>query len=136
MICQGIAAMDATRISDGMKVMIKKTSPLTSETAVLRFLSSSPLKDDPSNHCVPVLDIFPDANDLSIVFVVMPLLREFYNPPFRTVLETIEFVRQTLKVGKLLLASCIFIDIQYRELATCIAPGLLICSFLSLVSSK
>lgn len=78
--------------------MIKRTSPLTSETTALRFLNSPSLKDDPSNLCVPLLDTFPDS-DTNTVFVVMPLLREFYEPPFGTVEEAVEFVKQTLKVG-------------------------------------
>jgi len=91
-----LAAIDAVRVSDGMRVMIKKTSPLTSETAVLRFVNSPTLTDDPSNHCVPVLDIFPDSSDSTTVFVVMPFLREFHDPPFGTVFEGVEFMRQTL----------------------------------------
>ncbi|KLO17291.1 hypothetical protein SCHPADRAFT_821640 [Schizopora paradoxa] len=91
-----VTAVDATRISDGTRVMIKRTSPLTSETAALRFLNSTSLKDDPSNHCVPLLDAFPD-NETNMTFVVTPLLREFYEPPFCTVKEAVEFLKQTLK---------------------------------------
>ena len=65
---QTVAAVDATRISDGTKVVIKRTSPLTSETVALRFLNSASLKDDPLNHCVPLLDTFPD-NDSNMTYI-------------------------------------------------------------------
>lgn len=131
-ISQSLEAMDATRISDGMKVMIKRTSPLTSETAVLRFLNSPSLKADPSNHCVPIFDVFPDTSDSNIVFVVMPLLREFYEPPFGTVMEAIEFMKQTLMVSinpsfhhSLLTISYVYL---FRELTSCTSLESLICS--------
>jgi hypothetical protein len=51
--------------------------------------------NDPHNHAVPVLDYFTKDDD---GFLVMPLLRKFDDPPFGTVEEVVDFVRQMLQV--------------------------------------
>jgi len=76
-----VTAMDAIRVLDGKRVMIKKTRPQTTKATV-----------------VHILEIFPDTSTVesNVVFIVMPLLREFYDPPFDTVREGVDFMRQTL----------------------------------------
>jgi len=68
------------------------------ESRIVRMLSLEPLKDDPKNHCVPVLDIFDDPADDSKSFLVMPLLRPADHPPFDHVKEVVDFVDQLLEV--------------------------------------
>ena len=86
---------DATRLSDGSRVVIKKVRKSGREQAIATFLSSF---KDPSNHCVPIIDSFADHKEDRIQLLVMPLLREFDSPPFRVVSEVVDFLKQTLKV--------------------------------------
>ncbi|KAL5492960.1 hypothetical protein ACEPAI_4408 [Sanghuangporus weigelae] len=86
--------IDATRIADSSCVIIKKIPKWSDERSIAVFLSS--IKDE-KNHCVPILDAFPDETDNSIEFVVMPVLRKFNSPPFVTVSEVVDFFRQTLE---------------------------------------
>lgn len=41
-----------TRTCDGTKVVIKAVHLRSREFAVIRFLTTSPLRDDPMNHCI------------------------------------------------------------------------------------
>ena len=64
------------------------------------MFSSHELKDDPRNHCVPLLDVI----DLSRrgrpgrKLLVMPLLRRFNKPPFQTYGEFVAFFTQICEV--------------------------------------
>lgn len=91
--------MDAIRTSDGKRVMMKRTRPSSPESEIVRFLAS--FSEDPSNHSVPVLDIFTDDEDANVEYIVMPLLREFHDPPFTTVSEAVDFMKQTLTVSSI-----------------------------------
>lgn len=62
------------------------------------MLWAPPLRDDPRNHCVPILDIFQDDEDESISYMVMPFLRLIDSPPFDTPQDVVEFVDQILEV--------------------------------------
>ena len=95
-----LVVLDATRIKDGKVVMIKRVTAGSDEVAISQFLSTPEKQADPRNHAVPVLDYFVDDGDTGDAFIVMPLLRVFYDPPFSTVNEVIDFVRQILEVGK------------------------------------
>ena len=86
---------EATRISDGIKVILKKVDKRSNEAAIATYLSNKRCED---NHCVPIFEIFEDETDGTIEFIVMPLLRRFDSPSFDTVDEVIDFMRQTLKV--------------------------------------
>ncbi|KAF8490400.1 hypothetical protein JB92DRAFT_1306645 [Gautieria morchelliformis] len=91
------ALLDATRASDGKLVMLKLTfrSVHPFESEIGRYLSSKTLASDPSNHCIPILDVLvvPDYEDLDII--AMPLLLDYdYSPSFKTVGESVEFFRQ------------------------------------------
>jgi hypothetical protein len=92
--------MDATRISDGKFVLLKclQKSTFPYEVEISTFLSSSPLADDPKNHCVPVYEVLqlPDDNDK--VIIVMPLLRKYGNPRFDTIGEVVGFFSQVFEV--------------------------------------
>ncbi|RDB21075.1 MAP/microtubule affinity-regulating kinase 4 [Hypsizygus marmoreus] len=59
-----------TRIRDGARVMIKAVHLYSREYDVIRLLSTSPLRDDPMNHTIPVLDLIEVVDD-DIVFIVM-----------------------------------------------------------------
>ncbi|KAK2466891.1 hypothetical protein APHAL10511_001149 [Amanita phalloides] len=59
-----------TRVSDGKKVVIKAAHMDSREYNVIRILSSPPLRDDPMNHTIPVLEFIEVPKD-RIVFIVM-----------------------------------------------------------------
>ena len=90
--------MDAIRVSDGafviMKIIDKRAHP--EELNIARYLTG--LRDE-RNHCVSVWDFFDAPDDLSRTIIVMPLLRKFDDPPFETVGEVVECVRQLFEVG-------------------------------------
>jgi hypothetical protein len=91
--------MDATRISDGRPVMLKKV-PLREgpyELQINKLFSTEPVYLDPRNHCVHLLDVIELPNDPPIL--VQPLLRPFYKPPLQTFGEFITFFAQICEVS-------------------------------------
>ncbi|KAI0364338.1 hypothetical protein BV20DRAFT_1047243 [Pilatotrama ljubarskyi] len=91
--------LDATRISDGVIITLKKVRPLVHpyEIEIGRYFSSEPRASDPANHCVPIYDVLDVPDDPDLKLIVMPLLRKFFDPPFLTVGEAMEFVRQSIE---------------------------------------
>jgi len=95
--------MDAVRIEDGRQVTLKKVLPDEGpyELSITEFFSSPGLKEDPRNHCVPLLeliDLSPDKPD-GEKLIVMPFLRPFNNPRFQTYGEFVAFFMQISEVG-------------------------------------
>lgn len=90
--------MDATRISDGTRVMLKSVSRLGDEIPIARLLSRDSLLQDPANHCVPIFEVIEDPLDRSKEIMVMKYLRPFDDPELRTIGEVVDFVSQTLEV--------------------------------------
>lgn len=86
--------MDARR-SDGSLVAIKSVSNRGHEVKIAQYLSSLP---HPGNHCVAILDVFPDPLAPNRSLMVMPYLRPFFDPEFSLVGELIDFVTQMLEV--------------------------------------
>jgi hypothetical protein len=88
--------LDATRISDDVYVMLKMIKPSVHpyEVDIATYLSSEPLKSEPTNHSVPVYEVLkvPDVEDR--VILVMPLLRWYDRPRFQTVGESVDFFQQ------------------------------------------
>ncbi|KAH9941283.1 uncharacterized protein BXZ73DRAFT_88426 [Epithele typhae] len=91
--------VDATRISDGAIVVLKRISKnsFPHEVEISRMFSVEPLASDPRNHCVPVYEVMQSPLDDDIVFIVIPFLRPFEKPPFRTVGEALECMRQLIQ---------------------------------------
>lgn len=83
-------------MSDGRYVALKKASRTSHyrELEILKKFTSGAFTNDPQNHTVPVIQVLevPDDNDL--VIIVMPLLRRFDNPWFKTISEAVECIRQ------------------------------------------
>lgn len=90
--------MDATRISDGRPVMLKrlleKEGPY--ELQINKLFSTEPLSSDPRNHCARLLDVIelPDEEPI----MVHPMLRPFYDPPLQTYGEFVTFFAQLCEV--------------------------------------
>ncbi|TDL24785.1 hypothetical protein BD410DRAFT_61237 [Rickenella mellea] len=59
-----------TRIHDGKKIIVKAVCLRSHEYAIIRYLSSPPLRDNRLNHTIPVLDLVPVPDD-DIGFIVM-----------------------------------------------------------------
>jgi len=97
--CQLRLGMDATRISDGKPVMLKrllaKEGPY--EHDINKLFSTEPLASNPKNHCVQLLDVIELPGDPPIL--VHPLLRPFYDPPLQTYGEFVTFFAQICEVS-------------------------------------
>ena len=91
--------IDATRISDGKLVTIKCLLTDGLEIRIALMLGTPPLSEDPINHSVPILDTFEDLTNPNVSYIVMPLLRDFDDPPFESVEDVFEFGEQLLEVG-------------------------------------
>src|SRR6266702_6046315 len=90
--------MDATRISDGRSVMLKRLPREEGpyELQINKLFSTEPLSSDPRNHCARLLDVVQLPNEDPIM--VQPLLRPFYDPPLRTYGEFVTFFAQICEV--------------------------------------
>ncbi|KAG6871495.1 hypothetical protein C0992_011122, partial [Termitomyces sp. T32_za158] len=73
---------DATRISDGCKVMMKRVELDGVEQHFARYLSSPDWAGDTRNHTVPILDIIPLPDSETEALLIMPLLLQFNEVPF------------------------------------------------------
>ncbi|TBU50532.1 kinase-like domain-containing protein [Dichomitus squalens] len=89
--------MDATRIADGKLVQLKRIRTDSQELDIARRFSSPEYRSDPRNHCVPILDIIPDADDPQMSYIVMPFLRDVDDPPFKSVKNILDCIDQLLE---------------------------------------
>ena len=69
-----------------------------SELSIMLMLSAPKLRSNPRNHTVPILDIFPNDQDPTVSYMVMPCLRSMDCPEFEMVREVVKFVDQILEV--------------------------------------
>jgi len=92
-------SMDATRISDGKQVMLKRLPYREGphELEINKLFSTVPLFSNPRNHCVQSLDVIQLPNDPPII--VHPLLRPFYDPRLQTYGEFVTFFAQICEVS-------------------------------------
>lgn len=79
------SVIDATWMSDGTLVYLKRTPSDSQELQIASYLSSQALRLDPRNHCVPLLDILQDPLNPDTAFMVIPFLRYKTSPPFEVV---------------------------------------------------
>ncbi|KAH8107735.1 kinase-like domain-containing protein [Cristinia sonorae] len=88
--------MDATRLSDGEMVLLKRVerSVHPHEIEITKMFSEEPLRSHPRNHCIPLLEVLDSPKDADVAIMVLPLLRLFFNPSFETLGEALEFFRQ------------------------------------------
>ena len=91
--------LDAQRLCDEKLVLMKKVKSDSQEVRIATYLSSADLREDPDNHCVPILDVLRDPYDASLSFLVMPFLRYIDQPRFDTVGSILDCVQQLLEVG-------------------------------------
>ncbi|KAG8893787.1 hypothetical protein FRB99_001706 [Tulasnella sp. 403] len=93
----GDITLDATRISDGEMVFLKRVPKESPEIEIGRFLSSEGIKNDRRNHSAPLLDILEDNDGPEYVILVLPMLRRVDMPPPASVRELVDLVHQTLE---------------------------------------
>ncbi|KAJ6625323.1 kinase-like domain-containing protein [Mycena sp. CBHHK59/15] len=95
MLTPGIV-IDAVRIRDKADISLKRvnteTHPL--ENSIGTFFSSTPLANDPRNHCIPILETLKVPDDEKFIILVMPLLRKYSDPRFDTFGEAVDFFGQ------------------------------------------
>jgi len=89
--------VDATRIADGALVYVKRVQAAGTELQIASMFSSEDLRNNPKNHCVPILDTFQDEGDGSSSYMVMPFLRAIDEPAFELVDDVIIFADQILE---------------------------------------
>ncbi|KIM39257.1 hypothetical protein M413DRAFT_447205 [Hebeloma cylindrosporum] len=88
--------LDGTRISDNVKVVFKPVATSQAELPIAMLLSSQKMRADPRNCAAPILDVvlIPGNDDLALM--VMPMLRDIYDIPFRRVGEIVEMAEHFL----------------------------------------
>ncbi|KAL1713745.1 hypothetical protein EV715DRAFT_295791 [Schizophyllum commune] len=90
--------LDAIKLPHGEPVMLKRVNKRYSkEVEISAMLSSPPMSKDSRNHCVPIYDILEVPDDEDTQIMVLPLLRRYNAPPFDTVGEFIDCLRQVLE---------------------------------------
>ena len=93
--------MDAKRMKDGIAVCVKAVYRTPKEAEIAKYLSSPELSQEPTNHSVPIFDVFRDPSTPDFEYLVMPLLRPFDDPEFQAIGEVVDFVTQILEVSVL-----------------------------------
>ncbi|KAL5536267.1 hypothetical protein ACEPAF_88 [Sanghuangporus sanghuang] len=91
------SVMDAVKISDGRRVVLKRVRSNSGELDIHRFLSEPQRLEHPRNHAAPLLDEFADTEDPNFTYIVLPLLLYYYRPDFYFVDEVVDFFRQLLE---------------------------------------
>ncbi|KAL1743036.1 hypothetical protein HDZ31DRAFT_65415 [Schizophyllum fasciatum] len=87
--------LDATRVSDGKRVVLRKAETWKDELPIYQRLSRLP--NVSRNRLAPVLDVLllPDTDE--DVLLVLPLLREYYDPPFSRVEQVVQCLTQFME---------------------------------------
>ncbi|KAI0063126.1 hypothetical protein BV25DRAFT_1802723 [Artomyces pyxidatus] len=93
--------LDATRLSDGRLVYIKRVETGNLGSRIAISLSSEALSQDPTNHSVPILDHFDDTEEEGLSYIVMPFLRLMDRPEFNYIGEILDLGEQLLEVPRL-----------------------------------
>ncbi|KAJ7078440.1 kinase-like domain-containing protein [Mycena belliarum] len=88
--------LDAKRISDGEKVVLKRVSTRGKELAILKYLNRPSVRADPRNRTIPLLDVI-HLPHTPWSLIIMPYCREFNYPPFHCGNEFLESMSQFLE---------------------------------------
>ncbi|KAJ7088441.1 kinase-like domain-containing protein [Mycena belliarum] len=89
-------ALDAIRLNDGAKVVLKRMPTEGQELKIALLLSSPGLRSDPRNRTIPITEVIPVVGS-SWTLLVMPYCRRFDDPPFHCRAEFIEAMQQYLE---------------------------------------
>ncbi|TFK74319.1 hypothetical protein BDN72DRAFT_81440 [Pluteus cervinus] len=90
------AVVDAIRITDGKRVLLKKISKSNHpfEVEITKLLSSDALASDARNYCVRLLDVLQPTDAPDITILVFPFLQQLTASPFDTFGEIVGFIKQ------------------------------------------
>jgi hypothetical protein len=116
--------MDATRVRDGLQVMLKRVFPAEGphELRINKLFSSPELETMPDNHCAPLLDVIELQHPEPHKLMVFPLLRPFNQPKFQTFGEFVGFFTQICQVRpKSFAYPSLFNKRFYREFNSCMS---------------
>lgn len=91
--------LDAIRIKDDSRVVLKYVLAKGNEHQIALYLSTSQLRSDPRNRTVPLVEVISLPSDNDHVLLVMPYLRVFNKPRFHCRGEVIDALRQFLQVS-------------------------------------
>ncbi|KAI0310417.1 hypothetical protein OF83DRAFT_1040175, partial [Amylostereum chailletii] len=93
---KGRTVIDATRMSDGAFVSIKRVDLefRANELAIGLYFSGKDVASDQRNHCVPVLDVLHHPDKPTKAWVIMPHLQPYFTPQFSTIGEAVAFFTQ------------------------------------------
>ncbi|KAF9005485.1 kinase-like domain-containing protein [Cyathus striatus] len=93
------SVLDALRVQDGARVMLKKIDVRhgPTERYVAALFATEPLASEPRNHCIPVYDILELPEDSNCAILVMPFLLKFDLLPFICLREIVDFIQQILE---------------------------------------
>ncbi|KAJ7652049.1 hypothetical protein DFH06DRAFT_540109 [Mycena polygramma] len=89
--------LDAIRVADGSKVVLKRVRTWTSEISLGRYFNSEEVLNDPHNRTYRLLDIIPLPDDDDFALIAMPFLRRFDSPIFQSLEEVTEAMLQFLQ---------------------------------------
>ncbi|KAI0040918.1 hypothetical protein FA95DRAFT_1683534 [Auriscalpium vulgare] len=90
--------IDATSMVDGKQVMLKDLSEASEaeEIEITQLFSSEEHRRNPKNHCIPVIEV-TRLEDISKTVLVVPRMRPYNNPRFRTFGEVVAFATQIIE---------------------------------------
>ncbi|KAI0040923.1 hypothetical protein FA95DRAFT_1527129 [Auriscalpium vulgare] len=91
--------VDATRMADGKQVILKRLPDEDSspdEVDITMLFSSEQYMQRPKNHCIPVIET-KRFEELSETVLVLPRMRPYDNPRFRTFGEVVAFAKQIIE---------------------------------------
>ncbi|KAI0041041.1 hypothetical protein FA95DRAFT_1565800 [Auriscalpium vulgare] len=90
--------VDATRIVDGKQVFLKRLDDgcTPEEIEITTLFSSEQYRQHPKNHCIPVVET-KRLEHLSQTLLVLPRMRPYDNPRFRTFGEVVAFAKQIIE---------------------------------------
>ncbi|KAI0345529.1 hypothetical protein BDW22DRAFT_884508 [Trametopsis cervina] len=93
---KALDVIDATRLADGRRVVIKGVPTPSDELTTLASIHQGPSRTHPANHCVPILEVFEDTNDPELSYIAMPSLGRIRSSTFRNVGDVVHFTSQIL----------------------------------------
>ncbi|KAF7306340.1 Protein kinase domain-containing protein [Mycena indigotica] len=89
--------LDAIRVEDGAKVVLKRVDTRRIELSLIQYLNSPNCRHHAHNRTALLLDTIPVPDDDNTALIVIPFLRVFNSPIFRHLQEVVEALRQFLQ---------------------------------------
>jgi hypothetical protein len=92
------------------------------EPDIAQFFGTGDIASEPQNHCVPVLETLHPPNTDDSVILVMPFLRSYNDPPFESIGDVVNFLRQVFEVSQIHISSSFGgFNLMHRAWLSCIS---------------